>query len=403
MRPIVLALAAGVLWSPAAAQATTVSVGGCFGKYCGAYPADVRAGPGEANRILVTSSAPGSVTVTDTGAPITAGPGCTQDGAGAVRCSGVIAVFVDARDGDDEVEITGESRLYATRISGGPGDDLVTGSDGNDRLTGGAGRDRLLGRGGDDELDGDAFGARPEADVIDGGDGIDLVDYADRTRPIRLRLDASGADPAAGEVGERDRLAAVEGAHGGSGRDVIRAGDAGALPSTSDEVDGDTPGIRGGPGDDLLVGGPGDDRIDAAEGADRVRAGAGGDDVELPFARSRPGARVGCGRGYDLVLYAAPRDVLDGCERIYAGDDGCVIGPAPAALGGVRVLELHRTARVTVRLRDGRLVAHRRLRERPGRLRLTALGRSLARRRALPAIQVACGRRDGVRLAARRG
>jgi hypothetical protein len=160
-----------------------------------------------------------------------------------------------------------------------------------------------------------------------------------------------------------------------------------------------------------LIGGRGDDRIDASEGADRVRGKSGDDEVELPFATRRRGTRVDCGAGSDLVAYAAPSDRLDrNCDLIYVGEFETAFAPAGAASGGVRIREVERPIRVAVvadggRL-DGRVIARRTLRSRPGRLHLTALGRRLARRRELPAIRVRCwvgarATRQGFRLTAR--
>lgn len=160
-------------------------------------------------------------------------------------------------------------------------------------------------------------------------------------------------------------------------------------------LSGDTPGLYGGRGDDVLIGGRGDDMIDASQGADRVRSGYGDDDVTLPFATARRGARVDCGAGFDLVGYAAPSDRLDrNCNLIYVGAYETAFAPAPSSLGGVRIRQVEPRTRVAVvvdggRL-DGRLIARRTFRSQPGRLHLTALGRHLARRREHPAIRVTC-------------
>ena len=284
----------------------------------------------------------------------------------------------------------------------------MIGAGSDDSITGGTGADRLQGGGGDDLLSDDDAADGADGDLIDGGPGIDVVDYADRTAAVTVRLDRLGSDDHAGEAGENDRLVAVEGAFGGDADDLLQAGDAGASPDITIDGEGDIPGLRGGRGDDLLIGGRGDDRIDATEGADRVRSGSGDDEVEVPFATRRRGTRVDCGAGWDGVGYAAPSDRLDrNCDQIYVGEYETGFEPAPAASGGVRRVGLDRPIRVAVvadggRL-DGQVIARRTLRSRPGRLHLTALGRRLARRRELPAIHVrvrvgARGPRQGFRL-----
>jgi hemolysin type calcium-binding protein len=411
MRSLVISCLLVVAWVPGSAAAAKVTVDPCGGesRYC--YSAViVIAEPGEPNRIRVTAE-PSGITVSDAGALLRAGWGCSLVDPSTVRCDAAGAVRVAARDGDDRVEITGDA-LHFVGLTGGPGDDLLIGAASDDWIYGGKGADQLLGAGGDDQLsDGDATGAS-DGDVIDGGPGVDFVDYSRRTAPVTVRLDRLGSDDHAGQAAETDRLIAVEGAWGGTADDVLRAGDRGASPSTVDETIGDVPGLLGGRGDDVLIGGRGDDRIDASEGADRVRSGSGGDDVTLSYASARRGTRVDCGRGFDIVDYAGPSDRLDrNCNLIYVGDD-TAFTPAGAASGGIRVREVEPQTRVAVVIDggqlDGRLIARRTFRSRPGRLRLTALGRRIARRRQLPAIRVICRPayrtpRQGFRLLAQAG
>jgi hypothetical protein len=73
------------------AQAATVSVDGSNMR--------VEAAPGEHNRLAV-----GASTVTDTGAPLTGGSGCTMTATGA-SCLPTTGAFVDAGDGDDTVDV----------------------------------------------------------------------------------------------------------------------------------------------------------------------------------------------------------------------------------------------------------------------------------------------------------
>jgi RTX calcium-binding nonapeptide repeat (4 copies) len=406
VRCLVLTCVLVALWVPASAAAATVTFDWCTGRYC-STAVRVAAEPAELNRIRVTAER-SAITVSDAGAPPRAGAGCSLVDPSTVRCGATGTVGVAAGDGDDRVEVTGDAP-HVAGLGGGPGDDLVIGAGGNDWISGGTGTDHLLGAGGDDELsDGDATGAS-NGDVIDGGAGVDVVDYSWRTAPVTVRL---GRDGHAGEAGENDRLIAVEGAWGGDADDILRAGDRGASPSTVADIVGDLPGLAGGRGDDVLIGGRGDDRIDASEGADRVRGGSGHDDVTLPFPSTRRGARVDCGRGFDIVAYAGPSDrLVRDCDLIYVGDDEAAFAPVAASSGWVRVREVEPRTRVTVVADggryDGRPIARRTFRSRPGRLHLTALGRRIARRRRAPPIRIICragarAPRQGFRLMARR-
>jgi Glyoxalase/Bleomycin resistance protein/Dioxygenase superfamily len=81
------------------------------------------ASPGEANVITVGPGPDGSLTVTDTGAPLTAGPGCSPADIG-VTCvtAGVSEVDVAAGDSDDSVTI---DTFLGAFVDGGAGDDVI--------------------------------------------------------------------------------------------------------------------------------------------------------------------------------------------------------------------------------------------------------------------------------------
>jgi Ca2+-binding RTX toxin-like protein len=90
---------------------------------------------------------------------------------------------------------------FGDLIDGLAGDDVITGLDGGDVLLGNSGRDTLYGMGGNDTLDGGAGADRlyggwgddslhPDSggianDYVDGGDGIDTIDYS--TAPVTTR------------------------------------------------------------------------------------------------------------------------------------------------------------------------------------------------------------------------
>ena len=117
----------------------------------------VLAAPAEANALTLANGLTGaSMIVTDTGAPLIAGPGCTLGADDSASCSAPVGsgqftgIVVDAGDVDDSVSVS--SSVPAT-ILGGDGDDRIAGGDGDDSLVGGAGADFADGGGGDDSID----------------------------------------------------------------------------------------------------------------------------------------------------------------------------------------------------------------------------------------------------------
>ncbi len=371
----------------------------------------IRGSAGEANRLVVSSF--GSVVeARDDGAPLSAGPGCSAQPGGAVRCevpqgAGAV-VAVAAGDGDDEVDAAAMATAIrmrgdagADRLIGSAGSDSISGGAGDDRISGGAGEDHLDGREGADTLEGgagrdtlvpDAGDADAVPDSVDGGEGADTVSYRNRTRAVSVDL----ADPAPdGLPGESDVLVGIENVIGGAGADhlsgddgpnTLRASDFGER-SAGDTLEGrgGDDDLTGGLGDDVLRGGPGSDRLRSEGGRNDLLEGGPGDDFVIagwdPFVPTFPRPtlrRLRCGPGADTLwdappLVALPRD----CERIEVAD--------------VRVELLGVTPRRLI-LRLG-FVGHA---ARAGcRLRLSA-GRGEAR------VRLASGRRPRVGLAYRR-
>jgi hypothetical protein len=192
--PTLVTVLIAMLVLPLAAHAATVSVAGDVLR--------VAAAAGEGNQLTVAAApaAPdpraGSFTVTDWGAPLTAGPGCTLSEDGSATCAAPSAapplarIEVDAGDLDDSVSVAaplpvailgadGDDALRAASpssvLDGGVGDDAVEGGDGPDQLLGGDGDDRLTGGYGDDAILGGTG-----ADFADGGDGHDAIEVRDR-------------------------------------------------------------------------------------------------------------------------------------------------------------------------------------------------------------------------------
>ena len=130
-RAAALVLLAGFMTLASPAGAATVTVDGSFVR--------ILAAPGEANQLTVapTAASPGapgptpapagspasSLTVTDTGAPLTAGSGCAQTDAGVTCVTPVdAAIDVYAGDLDDSVTVAVPAGSF---VDGGAGSDLI--------------------------------------------------------------------------------------------------------------------------------------------------------------------------------------------------------------------------------------------------------------------------------------
>jgi hypothetical protein len=393
--------AAAVLW-PIAADAATVSVRASADVSTGIPGTAVAfvAAAGERNHVVVHAAFVSSPwTVTDSGAPLTAGAGCSAVDPHTVHCLvpatliGVEPQFADVQLGDRDDEATivepdlnGGSPLYAYggdgndvlsvpdpggELHGGPGDDrlssstttyyraILDGGGGHDELRGGAGDDTLT----DGDLDNASAGSALVPDVIAGGLGVDTVTYARRTAAVSADLAAGRA----GARGEGDVLSGIENLVGSDYDDRL-AGD-----GTSNLIDGQG-------GRDILIGRAGDDRF--ANGAGPISCGRGNDVI------SRPSSRDDLGRGCERISRdididpddypAYPRVTRTGSLQyvIHCFND--------SELGGIQRC----SGRVTLREARGE---HRRLgvgRFPPGRwtnrsvrVVLTPLGRRLASRR----------------------
>lgn len=218
---------------------------------------DVRftAGAGTVNAVTYTASAAG-VTITDTGALIQAGPGCTGGNSNTVTCTptapaAIESVSLDLGDLNDGG--TGNGSLGALLL-GGEGDDTLVGSDtnseGEEYLVGGNGADNINSRNVGSDTSGFGFAvgdtvAGDDAGEDPAGDGNDTI------------VTGNGNDSAFGEGGV-DTINTGAGADGGYGG----AGD-------GDQVDlgegDDRSFLSAGPDDgvsDVLQGGPGFDSLD---------------------------------------------------------------------------------------------------------------------------------------------
>jgi Ca2+-binding RTX toxin-like protein len=342
------------------------------------------AAPGERNDITVDHGYD-DITLRDDGAEIRVeGSGCravdphtvacavmgrvdlgvaTGDEADHVRANGppfydrvyVLGPGDDTGEGPGMSGGEGDDRLLGNDLEGGPGNDSLTvpdsgagddyershadGGPGDDRLSGGARPDSLYGGGGRDELAGGAGndvlsdgdlgdpeggGARHpvDADVLDGGAGVDLVSYTARTAPVTVDL---RREEGAGQAGEGDRLSGFEAATGGAGDDVLVG------TAAIDRLDGAAGRDRvvGGPGDDDVRGGEGRDVVLGGAGRDNVEGGGGADGLAGGGARDRVAGgggddRIRGGDGPDRLLGGEGVDVVEGgagADHLFGSDD----------------------------------------------------------------------------------
>jgi Ca2+-binding RTX toxin-like protein len=277
----------------------------CFDSY------DIRLGDGS-NSNTFDETCPDPATGT-----VTAGSG--QDTLNAGSASTVLTI--SGGDGGDTIRSEDGSDI----LHGGEGPDLMYGALGNDQVFAEGGDDALRGGDGNDVEDGgpgnDSIGFTPTftsprdpdpgADVIVGGDGVDVLSLDGHTAAVTLTLDGQANDGTAGEgdnigsdietiigTAANDNFtgsAGPDGFDGAGGGDVIHgaAGD--------DHIDG-------GSGDDQVFGDTGIDRVQGTYGADVVDGGPGTDDLYGDIA----GCSVFCSPANDVVLARdGERDTVD--------------------------------------------------------------------------------------------
>jgi Ca2+-binding RTX toxin-like protein len=272
------------------------------------------ADPGETNKARIALGH-----ITDAGATITAGPGCTSLTPNEVSCQvadDFFSIEVALGNGDDFLSVTDENQAV---LKGGLGDDRIDGGDNSfgarEYLFGGPGDDVLRGRRGDDLLDGGAG-----ADLLSGGTSCDAetagqcfmnddtVTYGYRTARVRADADIEAADD--GERGEGDTiLSDVEVIVGGKANDVL-----GGITTNYFYFDGSKRlvgmTLEGRVGDDILRGTRGSDSIEGGSGNDLLRGGGRGD-------------RLSGGSGGDTLVGERGRDLLQagkGDDRLLARD-----------------------------------------------------------------------------------
>lgn len=272
------------------------------------------------------------LSVTDSGAPLIAGPGCSPYGT-SVWCNlslprgpeanpgpfkGITPVpgtrwvgsmtidLGDGRNSFDGAAFSAElDRSFAMSVTSGAGDDSITTGGGDDLIDPGAGSDVVHTNDGRDRV---LTTAAPDGpDVYDLGPdyynparfGADEVDYSRRSLPIAW-------DAGRGMVAdEGDTLTGVENVYGGSGDDVLRGNELENF-------------LVGGPGNDVLVGGSNWDVLMGGDGQDEL---LGGQDPDVLLGEAGDDTAYGgrdhdvikCGAGWDQAL-RIDRDRQNRCE-----------------------------------------------------------------------------------------
>jgi len=282
-------------WAGAAEAGTSSFAGGVL-----SYTAP----SGQTNRVfLISEETPvRGIRVIDTGAPVTAGAGCSSVGPNEAFCPTPDFpdhVLVSVDDLDDYVNTS--AAHYETRIEGGDGDDeLYSGQNLSAVMDGGSG-----------------------ADVMSGE--LSTVDYSSRTNPLTVTMGDGLAND--GEAGENDLIADDVGAViGGSGADTFTltgfdgrvsaglgndhitaiglsfCGLSGGKGDDVIEADDGFCSMGGGFGDDVLIGGLDNQLMGGGEGDDVLRGGPGRDSLagdrgadELIGGKGRDHSRGGSG------------------------------------------------------------------------------------------------------------
>ena len=283
-RAAILALGcASILFAPALVQAATVG----FGPEGNVV--EFTAATGEQNAVTISSNSDETaVSFRDTGAPLTAGPGCASHPDGSVACATEPAGEVDVTlvDGNDNLDA---SLLTSARL-------LAEGGDGDDALIGGTRKSSLQGGEGVDYLTTSVTEYTTGAFEVNGGPGDDVLTG---NAANDFLVGGAGADDIVGASGP-DQVA------GGSGDDTLYGG------TGNDEM-------YDNPGDDQVGGGPGDDRLFDQAGADVSDGGSGNDRLFRDFRDGDAVNRSSGGPGADLLTY-----LCRGCEVTLNGraDDG---------------------------------------------------------------------------------
>lgn len=225
-----------------------------------------------------------------------AGDNLTLEKDSLLQAKDTVSLFIDHSNADPGIggilTLSGTINASSLTVAGNEDGDLFYLSS---NLTEGITGDTLVkGQGGDDIFC-FADGVTIEG-VIDGGPGLDTLDYSAYQTGIVVNLTEGSASNVSG--GATQCVINIENVTGGSGNDTITGDD-------NDNI------LRGGPGNDSLYGIGGNNILDGGDGNDHLEGG-GGDDILI--TGSGQNTLIG-GLGYDTAITAA------GSTYIYEGND----------------------------------------------------------------------------------
>lgn len=247
--------------------------------------------------------------------------------------AGVTGAVVNGLAGGDVLGAngsgTGGAFPIAVTLNGGLGNDTLTGGAGNDTLNGDEGHDRLDGGDGNDDEFGGAGNdsllqgsAANGGDLLDGGLGVDRVDYGRRENAVNATVDAGVTDD--GEAGEADDIVGgTEELLGGDGNDVLSA-DAAEMSEAS-PASHPKSFISGGKGNDTITGAAGKDNLLGGDGNDTIH----GDPADACVSSNKGHCKdiIDGGAGNDALNGNGGNDVFlqgrkaDGTDSINGGAD----------------------------------------------------------------------------------
>jgi|GEM_PF-2051375 len=207
-------------------------------------------------------------------------------------------------------------------LAGGAGDDNLLGEDGNDILNGGVGGDSLSGGSGKDIVNGEdgddvilqdleayVAGSSGVWDTLDGGDGVDTVDYSGTVFPGGTRPLMGGTGISADLVS--GKVTRYVGADFNSYDTIIRIENV-VGTALDDSLTGDAAdnALSGDAGNDVLVGNAGEDMLMGGDGNDILNGGAGNDTLSGDLGTDV----INGGDGDDMILQDMQRvnETLDG-------------------------------------------------------------------------------------------
>ncbi|MGZ5312699.1 MAG: calcium-binding protein [Solirubrobacterales bacterium] len=234
--------------------------------------------------------------------------------------SGVEAVTINGRKGDDTISLVGNAGIAQIAAPLVRGPLLIDGGNQNDTLRGGAGNEDVHGGTQDDDLDGggatdsmlgedgdDSLKENAGPDLMDGGTGTDLATYATRTNAVNVTADGVPNDGGAEDSFGDNVTATVENINGGAEADTLGGN---ALVNS----------ITGNAGNDTASGGDGNDKVSGSDGVDRLLGQVGNDKI---FGGLGNDNLVGGGNN-DKLTGNAGKDIFfgkNGIDRLIAKDN----------------------------------------------------------------------------------